>query len=84
MFLLAQGPSSSCAIFFLFFLKGSLWKLYIFPEGWFLSPPPPKEMWVTFLIWWVGGALLRDVLFGVTTEDWALFLPGTFHFCLYE
>jgi hypothetical protein len=70
MSLLTRGSSSSCTIFFIFFLKGSLWELSIFLEGGFLSPPPPEEMWVTVLIQWVIGALLRDVvLFGVTVGD---------------
>jgi hypothetical protein len=85
MSLSPRGPSSSCTIFFVFFLKGSLWELSIFPEGGFLSPPPPKELWVTFLNWWVIGALLRDVvLFGVTVEDWPLFSPRPFPLCLYD
>jgi hypothetical protein len=44
-------------MFFLFFLKGSLWELAFFPEGGFLSPPL-EELWVTLLIWWAIGALL--------------------------
>jgi hypothetical protein len=53
-----QGPSSSCTTFFIFFLKGILWEISIFPEGGFLSPPLPEELWVTFLILGAFGELL--------------------------
>jgi hypothetical protein len=51
----------------------------------FLSPPPPEEMWVNFLIWCAIGVLVQDIiLFGVTVGDWELFSPATFPFYLYD
>jgi hypothetical protein len=35
----ARGPSSYGTMFFILFLKGSLWELSIFLKGGFLSPP---------------------------------------------
>jgi len=85
MSLLTRGYSSSCTIFFIFFLKESLWELSIFTKGGFLSSPPPEDMWVTFLIGWAIGALLWDVVvFGVTVGDWELFSLEPFPFCLYD
>jgi hypothetical protein len=84
MSLLTRGPSSSYTIFFIFFLKGILWELSNFPKEEFLSRPSPKELWVTFLIWWAIGDHLRFVLFGVTIGDWALFSPEPFPLCLYD
>jgi hypothetical protein len=70
---------------FSFLPQGKLWELSFFPEGGFLSPPLPGELWVTFVIWWVFGALLQDVvLFGVTVGDWELLSSGPFPFCLYD
>jgi hypothetical protein len=52
-----------------------LWEISFFSKRGFLSPPPPEEMWVTFLIWWVVGELLQDVV---------LFSPRPFPLCLYD
>jgi hypothetical protein len=57
-------------MFFLFFLRGSLCELSIFPRGVFSSPSLLELLLVTFLAGWVVRALLRDVIvLGITTGD---------------
>jgi hypothetical protein len=69
--------------FFLFFLRGSLCELSIFPRGGFLSPPSLDLMLVTFLYGWAAEAFLRDVVvLGVIVWDWALFSLGPLPFLL--
>lgn len=80
-----SGSSTFPTMFFLFFLTGSLWELSILPQGGLWSPPPFEEFWVAFLLGWVVGAMLWDVvLLGVLVGDWTLFSPRPFPCCLYN
>jgi hypothetical protein len=54
-------------------------------EDGFLCPPAFEELWVAFLLGWVIGAMLRDVvLLAVVAADWKLFSPGPFPCYLYN
>jgi len=65
-----RWSSSSCTTLFLFFIRGILCELSIFPKGGLFSPPPMELLLVTFLVGWVVGALLQDVVvLGVTIGD---------------
>jgi hypothetical protein len=47
---LSKVPPLLAQCFFHFFITGSLSEISILLEGGFLSPPPPEELWVTFLL----------------------------------
>jgi hypothetical protein len=50
-------------VFFLFFLRGILCEISIFPGGGFFSPSLLELLLVTFLVGWVVGEFLQDVVF---------------------